>query len=39
MAASLLEYASLFDIQAEEDPGYRQLQLLQDAGIIPVDIH
>jgi hypothetical protein len=22
---------------AEEDPGYRQIQILQDAGIIPVE--
>lgn len=36
---SLNEYANLFDIQAEEDPGYRQIQILQDAGILPVDIH
>jgi|OM-RGC.v1.035608239 hypothetical protein len=32
----LTEYAGLFDIMAEEDSGYRQLQILQDAGIIPV---
>ena len=32
----LNEYAGLFDIMAEEDSGYRQLQILQDAGILPV---
>jgi hypothetical protein len=35
-AAIIQEYRSLFDIMAEEDPGYRQLQILQDAGLIPV---
>lgn len=25
MTTCLLEYANLFDIQAEEDPGYRQI--------------
>ena len=36
LAAIIQEYRSLFDIMAEEDPGYRQLQILQDAGLIPV---
>jgi len=26
----------LFAVMAEEDQGYRQVQLLQDAGLIPV---
>ena len=30
------EYLGLFHIMAEEDPGYRQEQMLQDAGIIPI---
>ena len=34
----LQEFQSLFDILAEEDPGYRQVQILQDAGIIPVNV-
>jgi len=34
---ALQEYSSLFDIMAEEDPGYRQVQILQDAGILPVE--
>lgn len=33
----LQQYAGLFDAYAEEDVGYRQIQLLQDAGILPVD--
>jgi len=32
----LQEYSNLFSIMAEEDPGYRQVQILQDAGILPV---
>ena len=36
LAGIIQEYRSLFDIMAEEDPGYRQLQILQDAGLIPV---
>lgn len=32
----LNQYTGLFNVYAEEDPGYRQVQLLQDAGIIPV---
>ena len=28
LAAVLQEYVGLFDILAEEDPGYRQIQLL-----------
>mmetsp|Transcript_976 Transcript_976/g.1746 ORF Transcript_976/g.1746 Transcript_976/m.1746 type:complete len:426 (+) Transcript_976:527-1804(+) len=33
---SLHEYIGLYSIVAEEDPEYRQIQILQDAGIIPV---
>ena len=33
----LQEYAGLFSVMAEEDMGYRQIQILQDAGIIPVE--
>ena len=33
---TLNEYTGLFAVLAEEDPGYRQIELLQDAGIIPV---
>ena len=29
----------MFDILSEEDPGYRRIQILQDAGLIPVDHH
>ena len=29
--------SGLFDIMAEEDVGYRQIQILQDAGLIPVE--
>lgn len=37
LAAALQEYVGLFDILAEEDPGYRQISLLQDAGLLPLD--
>lgn len=33
---TLQEYAGLFDVMAEEDPGYRQIQMFQDAGILPI---
>lgn len=33
----LHEYIGLFAITAEEDPGYRQIQMLQDAGLLPVN--
>ncbi len=32
----LRENLGLFTVMAEEDPEYRRLQLLQDAGIIPI---
>ena len=38
LAAILNEYLGLFAIMAEEDPGYRQIQILQDAGLIPLSV-
>lgn len=35
--SKLQEYRSLFDFMAEEDPEYRLLQDLQNAGILPVN--
>jgi len=34
----LNEYLGLFSVTAEEDLGYREHQMLQDAGILPVSI-
>ena len=36
-AHELRQQAGLFRVLIEEDPGYRQIQMLQDAGLIPVD--
>ena len=33
----LADSKTLFDIMAEEDPQYAQVELLQNAGIIPVN--
>ena len=33
---SLQEFLGLFSIMSEEDQGYRNMQLLQDAGLVPI---
>lgn len=36
LSKMLEEYLGLFMVMAEEDPGYRNQQMLQDAGLAPV---
>jgi hypothetical protein len=36
LSSFLQENLSLFKFQIEEDPDYRRIQVLQDAGLVPV---